>query len=146
MHGLGWQITMTTIHKSSVHGLIISMNSSLLQIGGHWKEWKSVQKNHSQTGGDALVIPLGNFVLLCDHQKVVIWSKIITKANCLSWNKSTRTWMCISSNHLVVRFLCIWLIDGSYLTFISHKGMTCHLVQPLIPIYLLWWWRNLLKM
>ena len=33
--------------QASVLGLINSMNASLLQIGGHWKEWQLVQKNQS---------------------------------------------------------------------------------------------------
>ena len=49
--------------------------------------------------------------------------------------------MFTKSNHCVVRVLCIWWTDDSYLTFRRHQGTICY-IQPLIPICLLCWHRN----
>ena len=67
----------------------------------------SVEKSVSQPGGKALDIPLGNLVLLHDHPEGHQIQDSY-KVNCFSWNWSTVTQMCIPSNHLLVRVLCIW--------------------------------------
>ena len=116
---------------SSVHGWINSMNSSLLDIGGYWKELNIVQKD--QSPGHEEKLSIFHLIICCYFMtiwEVVIRSKTITNVNCLSWNQNTRIQMCIPSNHLMVRFLCIWLTDNSYFTFISHRGILCHLIKP----------------
>ena len=68
MHGLGWQIIMTTFSQSKCawvyqqHELTLAANRWAL------KRMKvSAEKSVSWAGGKALGIPLGNLVLLCDH-------------------------------------------------------------------------------
>ena len=84
------------------HELILAVNRWALQ-----KVKTSAEKSVSWTGGKALKIPMGNLVLLHDHPEGCNKIQDNYKVNCLSWNLSTRTPMCISSNHLVVRVLCI---------------------------------------
>ena len=56
---------MTTICKASVHGLMKSMNSSLLQIGGNKTTLSKLKKKIDIcVGGNALDIPIANLVLL----------------------------------------------------------------------------------
>ena len=74
--------------------------------------------------------------------KVTVRSKTIRKMNCLSWNRSARTWMFISSNHLMVTVLCIQWISSSCSTFKGHRGVIHHLVQPLTPFYVLYKWKK----
>ena len=109
------------------HKLILATNSQALK-----RMKTSAEKSASWAEGKALKIPLIIWCYCVIIQKVKIRSQIITKVNCLSWNQSSRTQMFISSNHLMVRVPCVWLTSGSYLTFISHRRITCHLVKPLI--------------
>ena len=88
---------------SQQHELILAVSRWALKRIKH-----SAEKSVSQTGGKACNIPLGNLMLLCDHLEGHINIRIIIKVNCLSWNQSTRAQMCILSNHLMVRVLCIW--------------------------------------
>ena len=114
------------------HELILAANMWALKRIKH-----SVEKSVSWADGKALNIPLGNLVLLHDHPESHNKVQDKYKVNCFSWNQSTRTQMCISSNHLMVRVLYIWLMDSSYLSITYHGEMMCHLVQPLIPNNLL---------
>ena len=117
------------------HELILAANRQPLK-----RIKASAEKLVSWVGGKALDIC--NLVLLCDHPEGCSKFRIITKMKCLSWNQSTRTQMFISSNHSMVRVLCIWWTGSSYSTFISHRGVIYCLIQPLIPNCLLYWSRN----
>ena len=74
------------------HELILAANRQALK-----KMKTSAEKSVSWAGGKVLNIPIGNLVLLCDNYKNELFSL----------NQSTRTQMFISSNHLMVRVLCI---------------------------------------
>ena len=117
----------------------VNQQHELIHAANRWalKRMKmSAEKSVSWAGGKALNIPIGNLVLLHDHPKGGIRSRITTKMNCLLWNPSPRTQMFIPSDHLMVRVLCVRWTGGSYSTFRRHRGVISHLTQPLTPFYL----------
>ena len=65
--GLIWHNIMTSIHRVWAHGWKNNMNSSLLQIGRHWKTSSKLPKTALHVGGSPPNIPKDNLVLLRDH-------------------------------------------------------------------------------
>ena len=90
----------------------------------------SAEKSVSWAGGKALEMLIGNLVLLCDHPEGHDMIQDNYKNELFVMESKHQDQMFISSNHLMVRVLCIWWTSGSYLTFISHRDVICHLMQP----------------
>ena len=123
------------------HKLTLAANRWALKRIKH-----TAEKSVSQTGGKALYIPLGNLVLLHDY---------LEGHNKIQDNYKSKLFVVElkpkDPNVYTIKPLNgkdpmhVQSIDVSYLTFISHMGMICHLIQSLIPIYLLHWLRKPLK-
>ena len=108
------------------HELILAANRQAL------KRMKiSAEKSASWAGGKALEILLGNLVLLHDHPEGHNKIQHYYKSKLFVMElKHQDPIVYIIKPYKMVSVLCIWLTDGSYLTFISHREMICHLVQP----------------
>ena len=95
------------------------------------------EQSVSHAGGKAVDISLGNLVLLPDYPE---------GCNKIQDNYKSELFV-VELKHQNLNVDIIKLLNGkcpmhmvshgSYLTFLSHRGMICHLAQPLIPNYLL---------
>ena len=135
--------------KARVYGWMNSMNSSLLQISGHWRaSSKQPRKECSVWGGSTLYIPKDNLVLLRDHLEGRHNIQDNTNLNYSLLYQSIRTLM-YKQFIQCVGVWCIQSISDNCLTLRNHPlgivGILIPQIHPLKLIYPFTNWKDLNK-